>query len=137
MILRFGSLLLILYGLGFALFGVTLGKPAPGAAARTDGIVVITGGAGRIEHGVEILAAGHGKRLLVAGTDPCDLFAVDAHRGLALRDDEEPDPAHRPLLDDRDARPIRALLDESGELTELTLAEPGEELHRPELVDDR
>ena len=37
MILRFGSLLLILYGLGFALFGVTLGKPAPAAADRTDG----------------------------------------------------------------------------------------------------
>jgi uncharacterized SAM-binding protein YcdF (DUF218 family) len=70
MILRFGSLLLILYGLGFALFGVTLGKPAPGDVARTDGIVVITGGAGRIEHGVEILADGHGKRLLVAGADP-------------------------------------------------------------------
>ena len=70
MILRFGSLLLIIYGLGFALFGVTLGKPAPRDAARTEGIVVITGGAGRIEHGVQVLADGHGQRLLVAGTDP-------------------------------------------------------------------
>jgi len=70
MILRFGSLLLILYALGFALFGVTLGKPAATDAARTVGIVVITGGAGRIEHGVQILADGHGQRLLVAGTDP-------------------------------------------------------------------
>jgi uncharacterized SAM-binding protein YcdF (DUF218 family) len=70
MILRFGSLLLILYALGFALFGVTLGKPAATDAARTEGIVVITGGAGRIEHGVQILADGHGQRLLVAGTDP-------------------------------------------------------------------
>ena len=70
MILRLGSLLLILYGLGFALFGVTLGKPAREDAARTDGIVVVTGGAGRIEHGVQILADGRGKRMLVAGTDP-------------------------------------------------------------------
>jgi uncharacterized SAM-binding protein YcdF (DUF218 family) len=70
MILRFGSLLLILYGLGFALFGVTLGKPAPAEADKTDGIVVITGGSGRIERGVEILAEGHGERLLVAGADP-------------------------------------------------------------------
>jgi uncharacterized SAM-binding protein YcdF (DUF218 family) len=70
MILRFGSLLLILYGLGFALFGVTLGKPASDDAAKTDGIVVITGGAGRIEHAVEILGDGKGKRLLVAGADP-------------------------------------------------------------------
>lgn len=70
MILRFGSLLLVLYGLGFALFGVTLGRPAPDSIGRTDGIVVITGGSGRIEHGVEVLADGKGKRLLVAGADP-------------------------------------------------------------------
>ena len=70
MILRLGSLLLILYGLGFALFGVTLGKPAGAAVGRTDGIVVITGGSGRIEHGVEMLAEGKGKRMLIAGTDP-------------------------------------------------------------------
>ncbi len=70
MILRFGSLLLILYGLGFALFGVTLGRPAPASADRTDGIVVITGGSGRIEHSIEVLADGKGKRLLVAGADP-------------------------------------------------------------------
>ncbi len=70
MILRFSSLLLILYGLGFALFGVTLGRPAPASAGRTDGIVVITGGSGRIEHAVEKLAEGQGKRLLVAGADP-------------------------------------------------------------------
>ena len=70
MILRFGALLLILYGLGFALFGVTLGKPAAATAANTDGIVVITGGPGRIEHGVAVLGEGKAKRLLVAGTDP-------------------------------------------------------------------
>ena len=34
MILRFGSLLLVLYGLGFALFGVTLGRPAPRPICR-------------------------------------------------------------------------------------------------------
>ena len=70
MILRFGSLLLILYALGFALFGVTLGKPAKASAERTDGIVVITGGSGRIEHGVDMLAEGKGKRMLIAGADP-------------------------------------------------------------------
>ena len=36
MILRFGSLLLVLYGLGFVLFAVTLGKPAPAAGGKTD-----------------------------------------------------------------------------------------------------
>jgi len=80
MILRFGSLLLILYGLGFALFGVTLGKPAKAKVANTDGIVVITGGAGRIEHGVEVLSQGKGKRLLVAGADPSVTKADLVHR---------------------------------------------------------
>jgi uncharacterized SAM-binding protein YcdF (DUF218 family) len=70
MILRLGALLLVLYGLGFALFGVTLSGPAPAAAGKTDGIVVVTGGPGRFEHGVQMLAEGKGKRLLVAGADP-------------------------------------------------------------------
>ena len=70
MILRLGALLLILYGLGFALFGVTLGKPARADAQATDGIVVITGGSNRFEHGVAMLGQGKGKRLLVAGADP-------------------------------------------------------------------
>ena len=69
MILRYGSLVLILYALGFLLFGVTLGAPAP-AEVRTDAIVVITGGGGRIEHGVDMLRKGKGKRLLIAGADP-------------------------------------------------------------------
>ncbi len=70
MILRLGALLLIVYGLGFALFGVTLGKPAAANIGKTDGIVVITGGSQRIEHGVEVLREGRGKRMLVAGADP-------------------------------------------------------------------
>ena len=70
MIVRAGSLILLLYAIGFILFTFTLGKPASKAAARTDGIVVITGGSGRIEHGIEVLKAGRAKRLLVAGADP-------------------------------------------------------------------
>ena len=70
MIVRFGSLLLILYALGFLLFGVTLGAPAKADAANTDAIVVITGGKGRIEHAVDVLGQGRGKRLLIAGADP-------------------------------------------------------------------
>jgi uncharacterized SAM-binding protein YcdF (DUF218 family) len=81
MILRFGSLLAILYALGFALFGVTLGKPAPESAGKADGIVVITGGPGRIEHGVEMLRQGKGKRMLIAGADPA-VTKVDLVRRL-------------------------------------------------------
>ena len=70
MIVRVGSLLLILYALGFLLFGVTLGKSAGDDVAATDAIVVITGGEGRIEHAVAMLAQRKGKRLLIAGADP-------------------------------------------------------------------
>lgn len=70
MILRFLSLLLVAYVLGFALFGVTLSSPAPETAPKTDAIVVLTGGSGRIEHAVERLAAEKAERLLIAGADP-------------------------------------------------------------------
>ena len=56
MIARILSFLAILYGLGFALFAVTLGGPAPKNAPKADAIVVITGGKGRIEHAATLLA---------------------------------------------------------------------------------
>ena len=70
MIARLLSFVAILYALCFALFSVTLGKPAARDAARADAIVVITGGKGRIEHAAGLLAQGKGKRLLIAGADP-------------------------------------------------------------------
>lgn len=70
MIFRFGLLTLIFYALGFVLFGVTLGNPAPRDAKPSDAIVVITGGEGRIEHAVDMLERRKGKRLLIAGADP-------------------------------------------------------------------
>lgn len=70
MIARFLAFLAIFYVLGFALFSVTLGRPASKEAPNADAIVVITGGKGRIEHAAGLLAAGKGKRLLIAGADP-------------------------------------------------------------------
>lgn len=69
MIARFVSFLLLIYALGFILFGVTLGRPAK-AEIRTDAAVVITGGTGRIEYAMDVLADGKAKRVLVAGADP-------------------------------------------------------------------
>ena len=69
MIVRFASFIAVLYVLGFVLFSVTLAKPADDAA-RTDAIVAITGGGGRIERGAELLGQQRGKRLLIAGADP-------------------------------------------------------------------
>ena len=70
MIARLLAFAAILYVLGFALFSVTLGGPAPADAPVVDAIVAITGGKGRIEHGAALLADGKGKRMLIAGADP-------------------------------------------------------------------
>jgi uncharacterized SAM-binding protein YcdF (DUF218 family) len=65
---RLLSLLVILWALGFALFALTLPRPASDTLV-TDGIVVLTGGAGRLERGVSLLAAHRAKRLFVSGAD--------------------------------------------------------------------
>ena len=70
MIVRGAALFLLTYALGFILFAFTLGKPANASAPSTDAVVVLTGGSGRIEHGVSALRAGKARRLLVAGADP-------------------------------------------------------------------
>lgn len=70
MIARLGSLLLLFYLLAFVLFAFTLGKPASADTPPTDAAVVLTGGAGRIEHAIDVLKAGKAHRLLVDGVDP-------------------------------------------------------------------
>ena len=84
MIARLLSFLAILYGLGFALYAVTLGGPAAADAPKADAIVVITGGPGRIERAAELLKQGKGKKLLIAGADP-SVRKVDLVRRLKLR----------------------------------------------------
>ncbi|ODP39537.1 YdcF family protein [Sphingomonas turrisvirgatae] len=69
MIWRILGLLVLAWALGFALFMLALGKPLdPGV--RTDGIVVPTGGAGRIDRGIALIEARAAKRMLITGTDP-------------------------------------------------------------------
>jgi uncharacterized SAM-binding protein YcdF (DUF218 family) len=80
MIARALALLLLLYAIGFVLFALTLGKPAPAQAAPTDAVVVLTGGPKRIEHAVDVLRAGKARRLLVAGADPLVTKADMARR---------------------------------------------------------
>ena len=75
MILRALSFLLLIYVLGYALFAVLLPKAA--GDQRTDAIVVLTGGAKRIERGIELLERGRAERMLVSGVErtvrPVDL----------------------------------------------------------------
>jgi len=61
------SFLLLAYLLGYALFVVLL--PRPGGDQRTDGVVVLTGGPGRIERGLQLLEDKRSGRMLVSGVD--------------------------------------------------------------------
>lgn len=68
MIARLIGVVALAWALGFALFMVTLSKPLDGTT--TDGIVVPTGGAGRIDRGLDLLRAHQAKRMLVTGVAP-------------------------------------------------------------------
>lgn len=68
MIWRVSAFLVILWGLGFALFMMSLGKPEEGRT--TDAIVVLTGGNGRMDRGLTLMRLRAAKRMLVSGVDP-------------------------------------------------------------------
>lgn len=67
MIRRITAFILILYALGLASFVLML--PRAATLAPADGIVVLTGGRGRLQQGLKHLEAGHAKRMLVSGVD--------------------------------------------------------------------
>ena len=77
MISRIISFLALIYVLGYALFAVML--PRPANDRQTDAIVVLTGGANRLERGLDLLQRGRARRMLVSGVDrtvrPIDLAA--------------------------------------------------------------
>jgi uncharacterized SAM-binding protein YcdF (DUF218 family) len=66
-IARIAAFLLLFYILGYALFAVLL--PGAGDDRRTDAIVVLTGGAKRLERGIDLLQRGRAERMLISGVD--------------------------------------------------------------------
>lgn len=68
MILRFLSFLLLLWIIGFAWFAIDLPRPAADDA-ETGSVVVLTGGAGRIDRALDIVTAKTAGRLLISGVD--------------------------------------------------------------------
>ena len=67
MIARVAALLAIFYALGFLWFAAAL--PQPTADSLTDAVVVPTGGPGRIDRGLALLAKGQAREMLVTGVD--------------------------------------------------------------------
>jgi uncharacterized SAM-binding protein YcdF (DUF218 family) len=68
MTIRLAALFGLLLALGFVLFGVSLAKPA--GDEKTQAVVVLTGGKGRIERGMAVLKRGDARRMLISGADP-------------------------------------------------------------------
>ena len=66
---RLIATLALAWALGFAFFSATLPPPAANDA-KTDAIIVLTGGPGRLDRGVKILQADEADRLLISGVDP-------------------------------------------------------------------
>ncbi|HYN46461.1 MAG TPA: YdcF family protein [Allosphingosinicella sp.] len=59
------AFLALVYVLGYAAFAVLLPKPA--GDERTDAIVVLTGGSGRLDRGFELMERGLARRMLISG----------------------------------------------------------------------
>lgn len=67
MIRRILAAIILLWALGFAWFAFSL--PGPAGPAATDGIIVLTGGEGRIERGIVLLENDRAERMLVSGVN--------------------------------------------------------------------
>ncbi len=67
MIIRILSALLLFWMLGFAWFAIALPQPMDGE--KTDAIVVLTGGAKRIDRGLEALENKWAPKMLISGVD--------------------------------------------------------------------
>jgi uncharacterized SAM-binding protein YcdF (DUF218 family) len=65
---RILALAVIAYGIGFALFAMLL--PGPAGDERTDAIVVLTGGSGRLDRGFALIQRGLARRMLISGVAP-------------------------------------------------------------------
>lgn len=63
-------LIVFVWMIGLIVFIGQLPRPADGAPAPSDGVVVFTGGGARISAGMEIFAGGAGQSLLISGVHP-------------------------------------------------------------------
>ncbi len=68
---RLALLTFIIWTFGFGLYYLRLPTLAgQDDGSKADGIVVLTGGAGRIDYGMKILKSGRAKRMLISGVNP-------------------------------------------------------------------
>lgn len=61
---------------GFVIFALHVANAEIPLREKADGIVVLTGGASRVTDGLDLLAAGQGRRLLISGVHPSNSLEV-------------------------------------------------------------
>lgn len=79
-ILFFGIFISALWLFGLGIFWILLPQTPIDVHTSTDGVVVLTGGTGRVQLGFSLIEQGLGKKLLITGVNPTvkmnTLFAV-------------------------------------------------------------
>ena len=65
---RLSALVLLLWLGGFLWFSLSMPGPEP-KATKTDAVVVLTGGKGRLKRGLAVIEAGGARRMLISGVD--------------------------------------------------------------------
>lgn len=65
---RIAAAIVLIWAIGFLWFAVAL--PSPAGDARTDAVIVLTGGSGRIDRALDLLRRRQAPRVLVSGVDP-------------------------------------------------------------------
>ena len=90
LLVRLVALALLVWAWGLLWFALTVADPAP-LTTKTDAVVVLTGGPGRLQRGIDVMVAGAAKRMLVSGvearvTDAALARGVTAPPGLFARD---------------------------------------------------
>jgi uncharacterized SAM-binding protein YcdF (DUF218 family) len=71
---RLVAAIVLVWAIGFLWFAIAL--PSPAEDARTDAIIVLTGGTGRIDRALDLLRRRQAPQLLVSGVDP-EVRSVD------------------------------------------------------------
>jgi uncharacterized SAM-binding protein YcdF (DUF218 family) len=85
-IVGLAGLLVAVAVLGFILFATAATRDVPPNPQRADGIVVLTGGAQRIEEGARLLEDGSSRRMLISGVNRA-LSREDVHKLTGLGHD--------------------------------------------------
>jgi len=72
---------------GFVIFAAGIQRREAGLERSADGIVVLTGGSERLVDATNLLAGGHGKRLLITGVHP-DTTLTEIGRSVPIATDK-------------------------------------------------